>query len=459
MLDTIKVGILLTRTQHQRILQVVSSTERWQWVLHNSATGELLFRRFSGLAATDGASYHRELRWDVPHSYSSDCRLTLEFSIPKFWYGHNVHLLYDFIQPLRHLKKLLEEQLGLKTKAVLPDVMEWQVLRADFCYAWRFPSDRAAHYFLNSLKRLHFPRKKPIIRDTSIFFQGHTYSIKIYEKHSEFRAHDLKEMLKSKASIEWVNYCETLSKGVLRFEVTARARYLKRHQIKTVQDLTRPLTTVAFENDFQTEEEKIFALFACSSYYLDKKGTDLTTFLDNPSDISSLGNQTEIFDGMTWYTPPLSIDFNGCQHFYPGGNITFSQRDNVTAILQYLLEKFLGKLPGMETVDQIQEKLMQTYKPVKAARLVSFWLYVQRFGTQQAKDVFGHNSYYVSRRDLKKAGVGLIEPPTGNNVVVLDRDFLTRFRMQIPSEDVVNKVDDFRESGNLLNLPVNKLAQ
>ena len=134
------------------------------------------------------------------------------------------------------------------------------------------------------------------------------------------------------------------------------------------------------------------------------------------------------------------------------GVIAFKNRDNPTAIIQFLLAKFIGENAGMQKVDEIESKLMEVYKPVKAARLMSFWLYIQRFGSAKAKEAFGHNSYYVSKRELKQAGVSLIEPPSGNNVTVIDRDFMRDFRLEVPSQFATNKVDDFRNSGNLLNL-------
>jgi hypothetical protein len=104
----------------------------------------------------------------------------------------------------------------------------------------------------------------------------------------------------------------------------------------------------------------------------------------------------------------------------------------------------------MLQADQVESKLLEAYKPVKAARLMSFWLYVQRFGSARAKEAFGKNSYYVSKGDMKKAGITLLEPPTGN-VTVLEADFLRRFRMQIPSDDVTNQYDDHRDTVNVLN--------
>jgi hypothetical protein len=141
----------------------------------------------------------------------------------------------------------------------------------------------------------------------------------------------------------------------------------------------------------------------------------------------------------------------GFNYRHTGSGFILRKTDRPTAILQYLLTKFLGVNPGMQHTDEVEALLNDAFKPVKAARLMGMWLYVQRFGTDRAKEAFGHNSYYVARRDMKKAGVSLIEPP--KNVVRLEPKFWDKFKVQVPSEFVVNKVDDFRNSGNVLNLP------
>lgn len=450
MLDTLKVGIPLTKSQHRRIQSIAAKSDRWQWVQCQQSTGELRFRQFSGLASTDGYSYHRELRWDIPVSYFSDCRLLLEFSVPKYWYGQNIHLLYDFQEALRELKTLLDRQFQLRSKAKLPDVQTWHVLRADCCYAWRFPSQRMAQQFLNSLKRHHFPRKQPVIRPDSLFFQGNTFSVKVYLKLPEFKAHDRKELLKAEASLEWINLCEDLADGVLRFEVTMRYRYLKLKGIRTIADLVQTSFTAQWVEGTEPEDEEVrmAAIFATTSLYLHQKGVDLSLLLE--TGMLDNANSHPMYDGLTISAPRCQLDFNGRLFEFEPQKIVYKKQDRLTKLLQYFLMKLIGCDAAMLQVDQVESKLLEFYKPVKAARLVSFWLYVQRFGTAKAKEVFGKNSYYVAIADMKKAGVTLLEPPTGN-VTVLEADFYRRFRMQIPSEDVTNQYDDHRNSLSVLN--------
>ena len=238
MIDTIKVLIPLNPKQHDRIKEVARESDRWTWVLHNQASGELLFRKISGLFKTDSHSYHREIRWDIDESYEfGRCHLTVELSLPKFWYGHNINLLYGWLPSLELLRSHLNKQLRLKTRLALPDIDAWELRRVDICYAWRFPEQNLAQLFLDSLKALHFPNKKPIIYPESILFKGNTYSVKFYLKLPEFKTHDLKELLKQKASFEWIEHLESIATGVLRMEVTLRHRYLKRNGINTIKEL------------------------------------------------------------------------------------------------------------------------------------------------------------------------------------------------------------------------------
>lgn len=51
---------------------------------------------------------------------------------------------------------------------------------------------------------------------------------------------------------------------------------------------------------------------------------------------------------------------------------------------------------------------------------------------------------------MKAAGVSLIEPV---NAASTDDHFVRRFRLEIPSPYTTNNVDDFRDSGNILNMP------
>ena len=397
-----------------------------------------MLRYVNGLVRTDSQSFHREIKFHVPPKWKEDdSHLTVELSLPKLWYGHNVHLLYDWRQALELLREKLNEQFKLRTNVVLPSVHTWILNRVDICYAWRFPNQSFAQSFLDSLKCVRFPYKKPVIYPTTILFRGTTYSFKVYLKHPEFRKHDLKALIKQKCSLEWINHIERMAEGVLRAEATLRRQYLRDKGVTTVADLTASKTTVLFER-WQAADNTELAMVLDWMLFRAKA------------------------DGLPLSSAPLdgfSLDYEEAQLRvgdrvvnYPGGKAVFSCVEMPTYLMQTLLTKYVGSDPAMRKVDKVQQVLMTHYKPVKAGRLTSFWLYVKEFGETAAIDVYGRDSFYRSKRDLKKAGVSLLEPPSKGVVVELDATFIEDFRMSVPSAYVTNRYDDFRDSENILNL-------
>lgn len=444
MLDTLKVGIPLTKTQHRHIQQVADDQNRWQWVQFNPLLGELRFVRSSGLVKTDSQSYHRELRWDVDRTWSEECKLWLELSVPKFWYGHNIHLLYDFLAALQVLKGLLDQLFGLKGKAKLPDPAQWLLYRADLCYAWRFPTQVGAQQYLDSLKHLHYPRKTPTIHPTSIVFLGATYSFKFYLKLPEFRVHDLKELRKAKASLEWISHLEALADGVLRCEVTLRRKWLVKNELTTVSDLLQPLKRMHWDESLAQSEGFVpeVAAVICLKHWEREHGVDLWHNLET-------GIETPLTNGMYFAAPASQWTLGNETYLHAGGGFTFRVESRLAVLLQNFIDKFLGKEVRMQEANQVEAKLLEVYKPVKAARLVSLWLYVQRFGTERAKQTFGARTYYYAKSDFKKAGISLVE--ADKLVTTVDSEFLRNFAPTVPSEHVTNRVDDFRDKSNILN--------
>lgn len=429
MFDTLKFAIPLTDKQYDRILSIALSSNREQWSLFNPTTGELRFRRLLGLAETDQQSFHREILWDIPGRYiPGDTFLTVEFSLPKFWYGHNIHLLHKPIEPLERFKQLLERQLKL-TRLKLPVVKDWLLKRADICYSWRCPNQQIAQAILDSLKHLHYPRKKPHIFDSGIMFAGRTYSVKFYLKFQDFRRHDMPTLLKDGASLEWVNYLEQKSQGVLRYEATLRSQYLKEKGISSINQLL----SVSFNaSKFSLEAESI---------ELQTDDEKIVFFLEITRHNVQSGHLRADGDGMV-------VLKNGQVLDSPIGRVKILTRTMTDELLQYFLDKFVGD-KGMQLVSEVESKLNETYKPIKAARLMSFWLYVQRFGSDKAREAFGKRTFYYAKSDLKRAGVSLVEQH--ENVIKLSPGFFQDFKLEVPSQFVTNEYDDFRDGDNLLN--------
>lgn len=452
MLDTIKLGIPLTQYQHSKLTKLLSNSEEWQWVKFKASTGELSLVRSKGLAQTDRHSFHRDIKFDVSSIYSTDNTfLTLEFSIPKFWYGHNIQLLYNYLPAIEHLRKLLQKQLHCR----FPDVKEWQVWRVDICYGWRCPKQYIAQQVLNSLKGLHFPYKKPTIYPDSILFAGSTYSVKFYLKLPEFKQHDRKVLLKSNCKLEIINYLEELAAGVLRYEVTLRRRFLKKKGIKTLGDLLVDPINLDWSKEFwelndHIQEGDVEAIYGCMfvicHYSLVQKGLSWENALKNAFD----NDRYPLNDGDYYEAPFTVLELpNGKELIHKGGGFSVIKVSKPIRLLDYFLDRFLGENRTMDEHDEVKLKLKGCYKPVKAARLHAIWLYVQRYGSNEAKKEFGKDSFYRAKREIKAAGCSFVEPP---RVTHVDEKFLKEFALQIPSPYVVNQIDAFRDGDNLINL-------
>lgn len=451
MIDTIKLGIPLTKIQHVKLQKLLAQDENWQWVKFQPSTGEMACVRSKGLADTDFHSYHREIKFDVDTNYRSEnTYLTFEFSIPKFWIGHNVHLVYDWITPLEHFRKLLQKQLHCR----FPVLDEWKVRRVDVCYAWKLPTQDYAEQVLSSLKGLKFPYKTPTIYPDSIVFVGETYSLKFYLKLPEFKKHDLKAMVKGKYKYEWINWIEDRAQGVLRYEATLRRKYLKRNGIDTVKDLKADKTYLTWNDEFRElndhikdddEDKRLGCLLIITSYYLQQRGR----IVDGK--ITTLGTENEIplQHGALYEAPPMQLSLqNGMVLIHKGGGFIYNRERIPENILNIFLDKYIGKNRTMDNADIVRLKLKQKYKRNKAAHLYAIWLHVERHGVAETIEAFGKNPFYTARKAIYEAGCNFTTPPIMTD---LNGNKLQNFALKLNSPYVVNKEDDSRNIFNLLN--------
>lgn len=448
MIDTLRLNIPLSRGQWQKIVKATAEDPNWQWIQFQASTGEMRRIQVKGSAQMDEGSYNRDICWFLPPIYrEGETSLTVEFSLPKLWYGHNISLLYDYLKPLNLFKQTIEKKFNIR----LPKVMTWGISRLDVCYAYQCPTQGIAQALLDSLKHLHFPRKKPIIRPESIFFGGATYSLKFYLKQPEFRAHDMKEMMKRGYSLDYINHLEQKAAGVLRTEAKLTRKYLKRMGIDTVEDLAKLMWHVTLVTSESTVTK-----------HIPERDFDISRIFEKLGAVSNGEIGIETVDGSGEMELNMFPVLGEVEDDKPlidrrTGDITINSRQSgiLTHILSIFLEKFIG-IYKMDDITAIKQKLTETFKPHKAARLLHFWMHVQKFGTSDAKKMIGEDSYYRSKRELKKLGISLVEPPK----VIDARDrFLKSFTFTVPSEHAVNLVDDDRNMTNLLNLLPRSIEQ
>jgi hypothetical protein len=396
MIDTIKLGISLSESQFTSLKNLLDNTDRWQWAQINPLTEQKRFR-YRGDVQLDRPSFHRNIIWTIPNDYElGKTFLNFEFSLPKYWYGHNIYLLHDFINALETFKVSIETQFDFE----LPELDTWQLFRVDCCYSWSLPNQQASQSMLDSLKCLRFPYKKPTIYTESLFFPGATYSVKFYLKYPEFIKHDRRTLLKQKVSLEWINHLESIATGVVRFEVTLKQKYLMRNGLETVADLKEqsPLPKLVDE-------------------FVALKLADNHEALNNLAVLAQSLNEEE-----------SEVTYN---------EIMFTS-SRPASILESMLAKFLGENRQMEEHQEIKYKLLQKYKPNKAVKLTALWLYVQQFGYDDAKSFLGKDAYYDAKGELEAAGCSFIERPPLSDA---DKEFLRNFRFEIGSPYVTNAVD------------------
>jgi hypothetical protein len=462
MIDTLKVGVPLTRHQWQYLTELAAQDDRWVPALVNRAAGEIRVRHETSVLSTDSQSFHRELRWAVPGEYTQEgTYLYLELSLPKLWYGHNVRLLYNWVKALELLRDWMNEKLRQPRMLKYPKVIDWKVFRADVCYAWKFPSQRLAEAYLCTLQKLSYPRKKPIIYPCeSILFTGATYSFKFYLKLPEFIHHDEEELINQGASQDLTHSLRSMATGVLRCEATLRRKWLTKNNIDRVSDLLRDEFWFTNLDGSRIHGGYEMLRVITILVHLRQSGEDID--FDNMKDGEILSCPENTCLVSAKFDPDRGLfadikyeaqSYKDGLYVHKSGSDIISRRWNLQLVLQFFIGKFVGENSGVEYVDTVEEKLLAIYKPVKAARLTSVWLYIQRFGPKKAKEAFGHDSYYAARRDMIKAGISIIEPPA--NVKIIERDFLERFKLQVPSQDAVNLHDDFRDGENLLNFKAN----
>lgn len=452
MLDTIKFGIPLSKHQHKKLSKLVYQNEDWQWVMLNQKTGDLRFVRLKGLFKCDQQSFRREIFWDISETYvENETFLTIELSLPKYWYGHNIHLLFGWYEVIQEIKKQFEKQLNCR----FSKIDDWKLWRVDICYAWRCPSQQAAKSLLDSIKKLDYPRKKPIIYGDSIMFTGRTYSLKFYLKLPEFIEHDRKALLKDNARLEWINYLEKKADSVIRCEATLRRQWLKKNCLDTIADLTKNKQYIYFddeikENYLDIDEDLGIQLCVASSIvnYMNVS----CRFGANTEKIFLRSSLLDDNNGSyRFYAPEHDYEVNGVKQHFKGGGFNVITKPVTVEILSNLITKLIGDYKGMNNIDTVEEKILKKYKNCRAVKLIGFWLFVQRKGIKAAKELYGHDSFYRCRSDLKKAGVGLVTPP---KLINASERFQKEFEFILPSEYGTNKFDDFRDSDNLLNFPL-----
>lgn len=385
MIDTLKLRIPLSPYQVKKLNEIITMFGNYERGEIRVKDLDYVVKWRQSILTTDSPSFHRHLNFALDEFSQS---LILEFSVPKFWYGHNIRLLHNFMPGVERIKKLLEYQFSLR----LPSVDGWQVLRADLCYCWKFTSSGIPKSYIRSLSALNFHRKKKTLfgNGETLYFSANSYSLKFYDKYSEFVAHDGKEIrkqikdlnnlylenlfvndiksrryLKEKVAFEnEYNRLLDMASGVMRFEVTCRSKSLKSWGIEYLSDLTH-------------------------SWIVDK--------------------------------------------------------------MNELLKRFVGEDTAMLELESVKQILVAKYGQTSmAGDLVGFCALIRRLGKESVKELYPKPTFYRKISQLKKAGI-IISENSDHELTHAEKSEMELFRLEIPSKKATNLYDDDRKIESILN--------
>jgi II/X family phage/plasmid replication protein len=206
MIDTIRFHIPI----NQNIYKLMEQKSH-EYTKKNKSTGNLDYIYHKNEIIV--GSFNRDLNFTL-----KDTSVDIELSLPKYWYGHNVLLLYPSQLP-EVINDLYQEFVSYFGDFTHYD--KWRITRVDICYAWKFENQDQADQALSILRLLCYPQKKTMQYENGISFSGRYLTLKAYLKQPEIRKNDYPKLHKKRMD-ELADEAFDLSNGVLRFEVGLR---------------------------------------------------------------------------------------------------------------------------------------------------------------------------------------------------------------------------------------------
>ena len=170
----------------------------------------------------------------MPISVSVPEYISVELSLPKWAVGVNF-INTDWAQDREWLFDLWAWLSSLACES-LPTIDEWLLNRVDVAICYQMGCPAAVEDHVIQLKNAEFNRREGAWRPSGLYFKGDITTVKLYDKHKEFKKHDyrrLKQVFADKKTSTITN----MTKGLLRYEVEFHKRFLTDRQIHTVQEL------------------------------------------------------------------------------------------------------------------------------------------------------------------------------------------------------------------------------
>lgn len=238
MIDTMRFKLHVTPEQHDLL------TKGFLTVPYRAKDGSLKQKKIGHIEIPPYLSKINLLSFSDQYS-----TLYMEGSIPKLWYGENVHLFYpiQLEATLEIIYRLLVDKLGS-----FPHYSLWEIQRLDMCYAWKFGTEQEAIDAIRLAQTLDYPRKdRHPYKDESVDFGRGSTKIKFYRKYPEFKKVGLPQLSSHLALTSGGQILE-LAKGVVRFEITFRRKalqYLLKKKSITYKDFVSDEIFITFMRD------------------------------------------------------------------------------------------------------------------------------------------------------------------------------------------------------------------
>lgn len=216
-----------------------------------------------------------------------DPYLQVECSLHKFFLGHNIYGGSDDVKKqVLFLVLFLEEQFNIS----LPFYEDWIISRIDYARVYNLGEN--INNFFEGFSQVYYPRRQvQKYGNTGLYFPGTYTTLKLYNKHEEFKKHDSKKLKKILSPTKLKELRDT-SKGILRIELEVKSRKLR--DIYNELPLVKDIKIEDIKNQFNVEILRIF-----------KVSEKNMRIYNNSSDVENIlrekyGNQGNIYLG-TWY--------------------------------------------------------------------------------------------------------------------------------------------------------------
>lgn len=311
-------------------------------------SGEVLYEFSTGIVS---GSYDSSINLKI----NKDNTIRIICSIHKILLGYNIAYGSDNLILLANcLKKILQKQFDVK----FPDIMLWELLQIDYTLTFNLGSQENVESYINSLTNVGYARREcKHFGNESLWIRGATTAVKFYNKQKEFLEHDYKK-IKNVVGLDEADRLLTLSKGLVRIEISVRSRKIKqvfpntvyRKQMRKIYE--RALNNYGLKNDYVQAIQNT----------LDKNKVTLKDF--NIEKIIKI-----------WETEVLKV--------------LKDRKDMVLVNKDYL----------------VLEKLKESFSTRKVSAAYTFWTLLSTRGEEYVKSLYKKQTFYRLRKDLISCGI------------------------------------------------------